>query len=294
MLPSTLLTMTGFGELLSGTLAVALLPPCSPFLRHRRHHIHLPSCASLRMCSDTLLVFQGEATIDSDRKSLVLPLLGMYAELYSCKDCDAKELAAAKLVLNVITEHRDYIFPKLWLPHEVGAKPLELFNERLFTLIEKQIDEDPKMRTQLRGSLMRLGEKAAEASAMAATPTKWQAKARRFRASSSSLTSKNSGSLGSSNSLNPRSRDDASNSSDKKISEWARAVMSATATLNTSCASSAPEGSQSPSQPSATLPALRDCSPCASSTGTSFTQDGIERPPPIRVELEDIEVLGDM
>jgi hypothetical protein len=49
------------------------------------------SCVRLEAMRDdgafmasNLRVMQGEATLEADKKSLVLPILGLYAELYAC------------------------------------------------------------------------------------------------------------------------------------------------------------------------------------------------------------------
>ena len=63
---------------------------------------------------ETLHVFDGQATDDIDKLSLVTPILGLYAELYACAD-DIRNGNGNKFLsqlLDAISAHKSSIFPQ--------------------------------------------------------------------------------------------------------------------------------------------------------------------------------------
>ena len=72
---------------------------------------------------ETIRVFKGECTEAIDKISLVAPILGLYAELYACRDL-ADERPDLVNFLDVIEQHKEEVFPRSFAPGEWQRRPV--------------------------------------------------------------------------------------------------------------------------------------------------------------------------
>jgi hypothetical protein len=136
-----------------------------------------------RWMTEILHVYEGHATDDMDKVALVIPILGLYAELYACSsDIEKDPTGVNKFLsrlLTVISDHKKTIFPKrtniMSRPSQTGASGglhgkasvqhydgkivtqgsvVRLFAE-LVSEMERMLDKDDALRDELRASGLR-------------------------------------------------------------------------------------------------------------------------------------------
>ena len=93
-------------------------------LRERLIRSKLDSMTESDWLGESIRVFAGDITKEMDKIALVLPILGLYAELYAvCAVDKAKEIDFAHGVLQLVQGARDEILPKTFTPAAAPTPP---------------------------------------------------------------------------------------------------------------------------------------------------------------------------